>query len=122
MNRAEAIRLVDRIGGTWSKLSGPKTQAVWAEALEPLDYELAVAAIDRLDSPGAQTPSLPDFRGAYRSLERAVPTPPAGRHAVAGPEYTAAALADCRAILEQARATAAWRQTGWRAQRKDPTR
>jgi hypothetical protein len=118
----EAHELAQRIGGTWSMLRGPKTQAVWADALEQLDHDQAVKAIDRLAAPGSLTPSVPDLLAAYRSLERAIPTPASQRNDVAGPEFTANALAHCRAELERARAEATWRQTGWRTERKDRTR
>lgn len=116
-----ALELAQRIGGTWSTLRGPKTQAVWAEALERLDHERAVKAVERLSAPGASTPSVPDLLAAYRSLERAVPTPASTRRDVAGPEFVAAALADCRAKRDAARTAAPWRKAGWRAQRKTDT-
>lgn len=121
MTPDQAHALAERVGGTWSMLRGPKTQTVWADAFERLDHERAVQAVDRLASPGCPTPSVPDLLAAYRSLERAVPTPANRQQAVAGPEFVAAALAHARAELEQARMTAAWRKTGWRSQRKDPT-
>jgi hypothetical protein len=118
----EAHELAQRIGGTWSMLRGPKTQAVWADALEQLDHDQAVKAIDRLAAPGSLTPSVPDLLAAYRSLERAIPTPATQRNDVAGPEFTAEALAHCRAELERAKVEATWRQTGWRTERKDRSR
>jgi hypothetical protein len=121
MTPEQAHALAERVGGTWSMLRGPKTQTVWADAFERLDHDQAVKAVDRLAAPGSTTPSVPDLLAAYRSLERAVPTPAPSRTDVAGPEFVAAALAQCRAELEQARTTAAWRQTGWRSQRKDPS-
>jgi hypothetical protein len=119
MTPEQALDLAQFIGGTWSTLRGPKTQSVWADALERLDHERAVKAVDRLATPGSSTPSVPDLLAAYRSLERAIPTPAAQRNDVAGPEFTANALAHCRAELERARAKAVWRQTGWRTERKD---
>jgi hypothetical protein len=120
MTPEQALDLAQVIGGTWSTLRGPKTQSVWADALERLDHERAVKAVDRLATPGSSTPSVPDLLAAYRSLERAIPTPAAQRNDVAGPEFTANALAHCRAELERARAEATWRQTGWRTERRNP--
>jgi hypothetical protein len=121
MTRDEARRLVQRFEALWpDRFWSDHRRQEWADELERHDQRTAVTAVERLRGTEKHCPSIADFRACCRSVQGGIPTPSAPQHDVAGPEFVAAALADCRARLDAARTAAPWRKSGWRAQRKDP--